>query len=421
MYEWSPASWQRFPCEQAVHYPNPDQLGKVIEQIKNLPPLVTRAEILNLKKVLQKAERGEAFILQGGDCAEAFADCRPSIIQSKIKTLLQMYFILENGINMPIILIGRIAGQYTKPRSLDYETIQGVSLPAYRGDMVNSSQFDSALRIPDPDRLLQGYYCSATTLNFIRSTFNEEVRTVKNNSPLSNHSKIGESRPLSLFTSHEALNLYYEQALTRQLEDKRYYNLSTHLPWVGMRTLKLGAAHLEFLRGVDNPLGIKIGPDISPESLTEIIKVLNPNFESGRLLLITRLGAGLIEKRLPYLIEAVQKLGCPVTWSCDPMHGNTISTSENIKTRHFDTIFFELQKAIEIHRAMQSCLNGVHLELTGENVNECVGGFCGVSESDLKISYKSLVDPRLNGRQSLELATHLSKLIFKKEIEQILI
>ncbi|STX41226.1 3-deoxy-7-phosphoheptulonate synthase [Legionella donaldsonii] len=440
MHQWSPMSWQQHSYEQAANYPDQNQLAKVVEQLSNLPPLVTSGEIKNLKQAIAKAGRGEAFILQGGDCAESFNECRSDIISNKLKILLQMSLILLHGMRKPIIRIGRIAGQYAKPRSSDHETIDGVTLPSYRGDLVNSQQFDAPSRVPNPKLMLQGYSCAAMTLNFIRALLDGgfadlhhpqrwDLRFVEHSPQAEEYHAIVRSLSDSLafieaiegssnnslfnkvdfFTSHEALHLHYEQALTRHLHDGLWYNLSTHLPWIGMRTAKLDSAHLEFLRGVQNPIGIKVGPSATKEWLTEVMEIINPNREEGRLLLITRLGAKGIDKLLPPLIETVKATKSPVTWSCDPMHGNTETTSDGIKTRHFDNILSELQQAVKIHREMGSYLGGVHFELTGDNVTECIGGARGLSAEDLKHAYRSLVDPRLNYEQSLEMAIQLSK------------
>lgn len=439
MRAWSPLSWQEFSYEQAANYPDALQLAKVVEQLGQLPPLVTSGEVKNLKQAIAQAGRGEAFILQGGDCAESFNDCRSDIISNKLKILLQMSLILIHGMHKPIIRIGRIAGQYAKPRSSDQETIDGVTLPSYRGDLVNSQLFDAVSRVPNPKLMLQGYSCAAMTLNFIRALLDGgfadlnhpqrwDLRFVEHSPQAEEYNAIVRSLSESLdfikvidgfrssnlnkvdfFTSHEALHLHYEQALTRRLHDGQWYNLSTHLPWIGMRTAKLGSAHLEFMRGVQNPIGIKVGPSATKEWLREVIEHLNPQGEEGRILLITRLGAKEIAKLLPPLIETVKATNIPVTWSCDPMHGNTETTSDGIKTRHFDNILSELQQAVKIHRDNDSYLGGVHFELTGDNVTECIGGARGLDKDDLKRAYRSLVDPRLNYEQSLEMAIQLSR------------
>ena len=439
MKEWSALSWQGFSYEQAAKYPDENQLIRVVDQLSQLPPLVTSGEVKNLKKSIAKAGRGEAFILQGGDCAESFNDCRSEVISAKLKILLQMSLILIHGLRKPIVRIGRIAGQYAKPRSSDFETIDGVTLPSYRGDLVNSQQFDALSRTPNPKLMLQGYSCAAMTLNFIRALLNGgfadlnyphrwDLRFVEHSPQAEEYhaivSSLGDSldfieaidgyrssnlNKVDFYTSHEALHLHYEQALTRQVKDGLWYDLSTHLPWIGMRTAKVKSAHLEFLRGVQNPIGIKVGASATKEWVQEILEIINPNREEGRVLLITRLGAKDIKTLLPPLIKAVQETKCPVTWSCDPMHGNTETTADGYKTRHFDNILFELQQAVQIHQKMSSYLGGVHFELTGDNVTECIGGARGLNEEDLKRAYRSLVDPRLNYEQSLEMAIQLSK------------
>ncbi|TAL59970.1 MAG: 3-deoxy-7-phosphoheptulonate synthase, partial [Legionella sp.] len=373
MKKWSPDSWQQYSYLQAATYNDQEQLQKVVAQLNVLPPLVTSGEIKNLKKAIALAGRGEAFILQGGDCAESFNDCRSDIISNKLKIILQMSLVLLHGLHKPIIRVGRIAGQYAKPRSSDFETIDGVTLPSYRGDIVNSPEFTQTAREPNPKLLLQAYSCAAMTLNFIRALLDGgfadlnhpqlwDLRFVEHSKQKDEYQAIVKSiadaldflevidgtrssnlNKVDFYTSHEALHLHYEQALTRKLKDGNWYNLSTHLPWIGMRTAQADSAHLEFLRGVQNPIGIKIGPTASPEWLAEILEIANPNKEEGRLVLFTRLGAKHIDELLPPLIEAVQRTKCPVTWSCDPMHGNTETTANGIKTRHFDNILFELK------------------------------------------------------------------------------
>ncbi len=437
MHSWSLDSWKHYSYLQAAPYADNEQLDNVVHQLSLLPPLVTSGEIKRLKGDIARAGRGDAFILQGGDCAESFNDCRSAIISNKLKILLQMSLVLMHGMHKPIIRIGRIAGQYAKPRSSDYETINGITLPSYRGDIINSAEFSAKARQPNPLLLLQAYSCSAMTLNFIRglliggfadlhhpqrwdlnfvdhSPQKEEyqriVHSLKESFSLFESVQGGVKNnfdQVDFYTSHEALHLHYEQALTRKLNDK-WYNFSTHLPWIGMRTAHLDSAHLELLRGIENPLGIKIGPETTPEWLSDIVHKMNPAREEGKLLLFTRLGAEHIERLLPPLIKRIQKTGIPVTWSCDPMHGNTQSTADGTKTRHFDTILHELKMAVEIHRAQHSYLGGVHFELTGDNVTECIGGARGLSANDLKLAYHSLVDPRLNYEQSLEMAIQLS-------------
>jgi len=439
MRNWSPTSWQEYTYSQAATYTDNAQLDAVVAQLQQLPPLVTPGEIRQLRQEIARAGRGEAFILQGGDCAESFKDCRSEVISNKLKILLQMSLILLHGMRKPIIRVGRIAGQYAKPRSSDFETIDGITLPSYRGDLVNSPTFTQAAREPNPKLLLKGYNYAAITLNYIRSLLDSgfadlthpqqwDLSFVEHSQQKDGYERLVrsiadalaflemidgiESSNLSkvdFYTSHEALHLHYEYALTRQDEQGAWYNLSTHLPWIGMRTAQLESAHLELLRGVENPIGIKIGPQATPEWLEEVLHRANPHAEEGRLLLFTRLGAEHIEQLLPPFIEVVQKNKIPVTWSCDPMHGNTETTADGIKTRHFDKILLELKKAFEIHHQMNSYLGGVHFELTGDNVTECIGGARGLAADDLKQAYHSLVDPRLNYEQSIEMALQLSR------------
>ena len=443
MKEWSPTSWLNYSYEQAATYPDEAQLKRVLEELSQLPPLVTSGEIKHLRQHIAAAGRGEAFILQGGDCAESFNDCRSDIITNKLKILLQMSLVLLHGMHKPIVRVGRIAGQYAKPRSSDEETVEGVTLPSYRGDLVNLPEFNAAARIPNPKLLLKGYSHAAMTLNFIRALLDGgfadlhhphrwDLRFMEHSAQADEYHAIVRSIADSLdflesidglrnsnlnkvdfFTSHEALHLHYEQALTRQVQDGKWYDLSTHLPWIGMRTAKTDSAHLEFLRGVQNPVGIKVGPSATKEWLIDVLNILNPKQIEGRILLISRMGAKEIDQRLPPLIEAVKASNIPVTWSCDPMHGNTETTQDGIKTRHFDNILNELLRAFKIHRDMNSFLGGVHFELTGDNVTECIGGARGLAADDLKDAYHSLVDPRLNYEQSLEMAIQLSRQYMK--------
>lgn len=439
MQKWAPNSWEQFSYLQAATYSDKKKLHKVVNELSLLPPLVTSGEIKKLKRSIALAGRREAFILQGGDCAESFDDCRSEIISNKLKIILQMSVILLHGLHKPIIRVGRIAGQYAKPRSSDFETIAGVTLPSYRGDLVNAPDFTEKARTANPKLLLQAYGRSAMTLNFIRALLDGgfadlhhpqlwDLRFVEHSKQKKEYQDIVKSianaidfldcidglsesnlNKVDFYTSHEALHLHYEQALTRQLKDGCWYDLSTHLPWIGMRTAQPDSAHLEFLRGVQNPIGIKIGPAATADWLTEVLSIANPKAEEGRVLLYTRLGAKHVDELLPPLITAVKKSKIPVTWSCDPMHGNTETTPDGIKTRHFDKILFELKQSMEIHQKMDSYLGGVHFELTGDNVTECIGGARGLDADDLKIAYQSRVDPRLNYEQSLEMAIQLSR------------
>jgi 3-deoxy-7-phosphoheptulonate synthase len=433
--EWTPTSWQGKPAAQQPSYPDQDAVARVVAEIARLPPLVTSWEVETLKHHLARAARGETFILQGGDCAESFDDCDSAAITAKLKILLQMSLVLVHATHKPVVRIGRIAGQYAKPRSSNAESRGEVSLPSYRGDLVNRSAFTEADRMPDPQMLLRGYERAALTLNFIRALADggfadlhhteywdlgfaaqselarEYAATVDSirESLLFMEAVAGiylnDMRRVDFYTSHEGLILLYEQAQTRTVPRRAgWYNLSTHFPWIGMRTAQLGSAHVEYFRGVRNPIGIKVGPGMTSEWLAGLLEVLHPDDEPGRLTLIHRLGADKVAELLPPLIETVRKSGKTVVWICDPMHGNTETTADGIKTRRFEKIMAELEQAFTIHERLGSHLAGVHFELTGENVTECVGGARGLSESDLKRAYRSQVDPRLNYEQALEVA-----------------
>jgi len=433
--DWHPASWQTREAAQQPTYPDQAKLQAVIGQLSRLPPIVTTWEIEALKEHLAAAQRGEAFLLQGGDCAESLDDCTSESIVQKLKILLQMSLVMLVGLKKPIIRVGRMAGQYAKPRSADLETRDGLSLPSYRGDLVNRSAFTPADRVPDPELMLRAYERAALTLNFVRSLIdggfadlhhpeNWDLDFVGESPQAAEYHKLVQSISDSLeffeaitgepmhrthrvefYASHEGLHLPYEQAQTRFLPHRqRWYNLTTHYPWIGMRTADLRGAHVEYFRGIANPVAIKIGTGITDAHLQGLIEVLNPGNEPGRLTFITRFGAKNIETHLPRVIRAVRQQGSRVLWVCDPMHGNTESTAEGIKTRRFDKILEELRAAFRIHREMGSVLGGVHLELTGDNVTECVGGARGLKEADLARAYKSQVDPRLNYEQAMEIA-----------------
>jgi 3-deoxy-7-phosphoheptulonate synthase len=433
--DWKPDSWCNFPALQQATYPDQQALDDALVKLADLPPLVTSWEILSLREQIAEAQAGKRFVLQGGDCAESFAECCSPLITNRLKVLLQMSLALVHGLQMPVVRIGRFAGQYAKPRSADTETRDGVTLPSYRGDLVNAFEFTEQSRVPDPQRLLQAHAYSAMTMNFVRSLVDGGFADVHHteywelgwleHSPLAEEFNklteslgqslrfmetitgrdIGSLRRVDFFTSHEALHLPYEQAQTRQVPRQwGWFNLGTHFPWIGMRTADLKGAHVEYFRGIRNPLGIKVGPGMDKDWLAGLLETLNPRREAGRIVLIHRMGESKIEAHLPALIKAVEETGSPVLWISDPMHGNTESTSTGIKTRRFRKIMNEMELAFEIHRDNDSRLGGVHLELTGENVTECTGGARDLSEEDLKRDYKSTVDPRLNYEQSLELA-----------------
>lgn len=435
---WSPSSWQSKPARQQATYADPEALQSVIDTIAKLPPLVTSWEIESLKARLAAAARGEQFLLQGGDCAESFEDCEPAAIAAKMKILLQMSLVLLAGTKKRVIRVGRIAGQYAKPRSSDTETRDGVSLPSYRGDLVNAPGFTAEDREPDPERLLRAYERASLTLNFLRALAEGgfadlrhpeywDLSFVKDESLVEGYTailddlkgslefmeifvgtKLEELQRVDVFTSHEGLALLYEQAQTRQVPRRDgWYNLATHYPWIGMRTAQVDGAHVEYFRGIENPVAVKIGPGMTSEWLTDLVETLNPSDEPGRLTLIHRLGASAVEEHLPGFIEAVTRTGKTVLWVCDPMHGNTETTADGIKTRRFDNILSELQRSFEIHHRMGTVLGGVHIELTGEDVTECIGGAGGLSEGELGRAYRSPVDPRLNYGQALEMSMRI--------------
>jgi 3-deoxy-7-phosphoheptulonate synthase len=436
MSSWDLKSWQTKEVDQQVKYPSEHERDVVIAQLKKLPPLVTPLEIEELKRQLAQAATGQAFLLQGGDCAESFDDCNTEVILNKLRILLQISLVLVHGLHKPIIRVGRIAGQYAKPRSADNETINGETLPTYRGDLINGNDFTAESRRPDPYRMLKGYQYSALTLNYIRglvsggfanlfhpeywnlsfakaSMMEHEYHKIVNriNDSLAFIKAIGSvtetMKRVDFYISHEALHLYYEEALTRQDKDGKWYNVGTHFPWIGMRTASLDSAHVEYLRGISNPVAVKVGPSMTSQWLTTLIERLNPENEPGKLTLIHRFGAEHIVEKLPELINAAKSTGINVLWSCDPMHGNTTITNSGYKTRRFDVILSELEQAIKIHQDHDSYLGGVHFELTGDEVTECIGGARGLTEDNLKEAYRTLVDPRLNYEQSLEMAMRL--------------
>ncbi|OZB60271.1 MAG: 3-deoxy-7-phosphoheptulonate synthase class II [Lysobacterales bacterium 14-68-21] len=441
---WSPGSWQQRVALQQPSYDDPAELAAATTQLASLPPLVTSWEVFALKQALAEAQDGQRFLLQGGDCAESFADCTSPIISNRLKVLLQMSLVLVHGLKKPVLRVGRFAGQYAKPRSADTETRDGVTLPSFRGDVVNAPAFTAEARRADPQRLIQAHAHSALTMNFVRALIDGGFADLHHpeywdlawveHSPLAAEyrqmvASIGDSlrfmetlagpiasfSRVDFFTSHEALLLHYEQALTRQVPRHHgWFNLSTHFPWIGMRTAALDGAHVEYFRGIRNPIAVKVGPSVTPDQLLPLMDVLNPDDEPGRLTLVHRMGHAAIADRLPPLLDAVKREGRRVLWVADPMHGNTESTSNGYKTRRFDNIRGELDQAFDIHAAAGTRLGGVHLELTGENVTECMGGARDLSESDLSRAYKSAVDPRLNYEQSLELAM----LIVRKSVSR---
>jgi len=432
---WTPDSWQAKTVMQQPTYPDESELARVVAELSSLPPLVTSWEVESLKTQLAACSRGEAFLLQGGDCAETFETCRPDSITSLLKIMLQMSLVLTHGTRRKVVRIGRVAGQYAKPRSADEEKQGDEVLPTYRGDLFNRSPFTRADRTPDPKLLLRGYERAALTLNFIRGLIDGGFADIHHpeywdldfvdQSPMRAEFKLlvdsikdsldfmenvldtprESMKRVEFFTSHEGLALRYEQAQTRTVPRREgHYNLSTHFPWIGMRTAQIDGAHIEYFRGIRNPIGLKVGPDMDRDWLIHLVDVLHPDDEPGRLTLITRLGASRVHDLLPSLVDAVAATGRTVNWAVDPMHGNTESTSTGLKTRHFDNILEEVQASFDVHSTRGSVLGGIHVEITGEDVTECLGGARGLSEPDLERAYLSKLDPRLNYEQAMELA-----------------
>lgn len=446
-HDWHPTSWKQRIAAQQTRYHDRDAVERAAAKLASLPPLVTSYEIERLKHEIAQAQQGRRLVLQGGDCAETLADCRPEVITGKLKILLQMSLVLIHGLKKPVTRIGRFAGQYAKPRSSATEkgvhNGQEIELPSYFGDLVNQAEFTPQARTPDPHLMVRGYQHAAMTLNFIRALldggfadahhpehwdlrfmahaglspqrraeYERLSRTLADG--LAFMEALGEGAIHSLqrvefFTSHEGLNLIYESAQTRRVPRREgWYDLTTHLPWIGERTRQLDGAHVEFFRGIANPLGVKIGPKAEASDVLDLIRVLNPSAEPGKLVLIARMGVKNVATRLRPLVEAVATAGEPVLWMVDPMHGNGITTQAGIKTRNFDDIAGELEQTIDIHRQVGTWLGGVHFELTGEDVTECIGGAAGPGEHELHTNYVSLCDPRLNYQQSLELAFRLA-------------
>lgn len=435
MSTWTPNSWTAKAALQQPEYPDRDALDDVLVRLAALPPIVVSWEIDQLRNRLAAAQRGEQFVLQGGNCAETFAECESDHIASQLKVLLQMSLVLLHGLKKPVVRIGRMAGQYAKPRSSDFETRDGVTLPSFRGDNVNRAAFTAEARTPDPDLLLRGHERAALTLNFVRALVDGgfadlhhpeywDLRWV-DHSPLKEEfhriaasiadaldffegmsgRRVHEATHVDFFASHEGLHLLAEQAQTRFLpHHNRWYNLSTHMPWIGVRTAQLDGAHVEYFRGIANPVGVKIGPDMTGDWVKGLVETLDPDNIEGRLTFIHRFGAQGVEKHLPRVIEAVRATGHDVLWLCDPMHGNTETSAGGYKTRKFENIMAEVEKSFEIHAGLGSSLGGVHIEVTGEDVTECTGGARGLTDLDLERAYRSTVDPRLNYEQALELA-----------------
>ncbi|WP_371748423.1 3-deoxy-7-phosphoheptulonate synthase class II [Geothrix fuzhouensis] len=434
---WTPDSWRGLPAAQQPRYRDVAAVEAALTELRELPPLVVAEEVDHLRSLIAEAAAGKRFLLQGGDCAEAFDDCRGAIIQDKLRVLLQMSVLITHGGRTGVIHLGRIAGQYAKPRSGDTEMVEGRRVPVYRGDLINGVALDQ--READPQRLLEAYHRAAATLNHLRALVAggfadlhnpehwelpwsredaghyletlDQVRAsldfVQCLGGLPEHLRTGE-----LFTSHEALHLPFETALTRWVPEKSaHYNLGAHFLWIGERTRQLDGAHLEYIRGLANPIGLKVGPTMTPDDLRTTLAKLDPQRQPGRLTLITRFGAGKAGRVLPALIETARAEGHPVLWSCDPMHGNGRTTAGGVKTRAFGDILQELREVADLHRNHGSRLRAVHFELTGEPVTECTGGVEGLDEAGLHAAYRSGCDPRLNRSQSLEMAFLIAQMM----------
>ena len=435
--KWSPSSWRSKPILQVPDYPDQAMLDDVEERLSTFPPLVFAGEARQLKQKLADVSQGNGFVLQGGDCAESFAEHHADNIRDTFRVFLQMAAVLTYAGGLPVVKIGRMAGQFAKPRSSNTESKDGVELPSYRGDIINGAEFTSDARIPDPHRQLKGYRQSAATLNLLRAFSQggyadlERVHQwnlgfVKDSPAGARYQELSDRisdtmdfmracgitsenspqlRGTRFYVSHEALLLGYEQAMTRSDSTSgEYYATSGHMIWIGDRTRQLDHAHVEFCRGIKNPLGLKCGPTIDGDGLLKLLDVLDPENDPGRMTLICRFGAGKVAKHLPKLIRAVTKAGRNVVWSCDPMHGNTISATTGYKTRPFDHILREVGEFFDVHQGEGSHAGGVHIEMTGQNVTECTGGAMAISDADLSARYHTHCDPRLNANQSLELA-----------------
>ncbi|MBP7710238.1 MAG: 3-deoxy-7-phosphoheptulonate synthase class II [Rickettsiales bacterium] len=434
---WTTNSWRNLPIKQQPTYLDQALLKSTEQQLKNFPPLVSFDEIEKLKAELALVAQGKAFLLQGGDCAESFTEFSHDNLKNFFRTVMQMTIALMHGLNKPVVKVGRVAGQYAKPRSDDNETIDGVTMPSYRGDIINGIDFEKNARVADPKRLIESYFYSAASLNYLRSLalggygnlekvnkWNEEfshsliskkntekvIAEVNKNLKFMkacglDSSALPQLTTASFFTSHEALLLNYEEAFTCQNKDnKKFYDLSAHMLWIGDRTRSPNEAHVEFLRGVSNPIAFKVGPSISKDDLLKLLDVLNPENEAGRITLISRMGATKVEQTLTPLVEAVRDAGRSVVWSCDPMHGNTIKSSNGYKTRKFDDILTEIKTFFQVHKAAGTYAGGVHFEMTGQDVTECLGGNQQITELNLQDRYHTHCDPRLNSSQSVELA-----------------
>ncbi len=443
---WQPNSWRDHPIKQVPDYPDAEKLAGVEAKLAAMPPLVFAGEAQSLKRQLGEVAEGRAFLLQGGDCAESFAEFSANNIRDSFKVILQMAVVLTFGASMPVVKVGRVAGQFAKPRSSPMEAVDGIELPSYRGDMINATPFTEKDRVPDPKRLLRVYEQSAATLNLLRAfaqggladltKVHSWVTEFLSGTPQADRfqelaGRIEESlnfmracgitpetaRPLAetdFYTGHESLLLNYEEALTRRdtiTDEKDWYATSAHMIWIGDRTRQPDGAHVEYMRGIANPIGLKCGPSLDPDELVRLIETLNPDNVPGRLTLIARMGADKVRAGLPPLLKAVKASGAKVVWCCDPMHGNTIKASSGYKTRRVNDVMAEVQGFFDAHDEIGTYPGGVHFEMTGQNVTECVGGVVDVTEARLGDRYHTHCDPRLNGAQALELAFLIADLL----------
>ena len=448
---WSPESWRKKSVVQIPEYPDVQELEAAEEKLRSYPPLVFAGEARRLREQLAEASEGRAFILQGGDCAESFADFHPNYIRDTFRVLLQMAVVLTFASGKPVVKVGRLAGQFAKPRSSDFEEIDGVKLPSYRGDMINDVNFTEQARLADPNRMIQSYNQAAATLNLLRAfsqggyadlnevhrwnlEFVSSGKHAEKYEELAN--RIDEAmifmaacgltpevapqlRETDFYTSHEALLLGYEEAMTRiDSTSGDWYDTSAHMLWIGDRTRQLVGGHVEFMRGISNPIGLKTGPTQTAEELLELLEVLNPNNEAGRIILISRMGYDTIGNTLPPLVKAIKREGYNVVWTCDPMHGNTVKAQTGFKTRRFECILQEVESFFAVHEAEGTHAGGVHVELTGQNVTECTGGSQAITDEGLSARYHTHCDPRLNASQSLELTFLLGDLLKKKRDKQ---
>ncbi|NLA34129.1 MAG: 3-deoxy-7-phosphoheptulonate synthase class II [Actinobacteria bacterium] len=443
---WTPSSWRSRHADQQPTWPDQGQADAVLETLASYPPLVFAGESRSLLADLGRVANGEAFLLQAGDCAESFDAFNANSIRERLKLILQMAVVLTYSAGVPVVKVGRIAGQYAKPRSANFENVGGIELPSFRGHIVNDPAPTAGARTPDPNRLVDAYHRSAATLNLLRAftkggyadlnqvhAWNQEFvaaspegaryeaiaadidRALRFMKACGlDSSALTQLNEVDFYTSHEALILGYEEALTRQDSlTGDYYDCSAHMVWIGERTRGLDDAHVEFFRGIKNPVGCKVGPSMAPEEAVKLAESLNPERIPGRLTLITRMGAETIREKLPPILEAVRDSGVPVVWACDPMHGNTFTSQTGRKTRHFDAILEEIRGFFDAHAQAGTWPGGVHVELTSDDVTECMGGAEGLGDSDLDLRYETICDPRLNGRQSLDLAFEVSELLRK--------